>query len=108
MEKPELDETHTLIRARGDELNAWEAKLSEREAKLIDNVTMQAISIILLRTLRKNGKIKPAHLNEIRFAQKQFNNDEYNPRGLLENVLRETFLDREERRPTPKEISTIG
>ena len=105
MEKSQLEETHKLLVARHDKLNAWEEKLSEREAKLIDNVTMQAISIILLRTLRKNGKIKPAHLNEIRFAPEKFNNDEYNPKRLLENVLQETWLDREERKPTPKEIS---
>jgi hypothetical protein len=105
MEKSQLEETRKALIARRDKLDAWEAKLSEREAKLIDNVTMQAISIILLRTLRKNGKIKPAHLNEIRFAPDKFQNDEYNPKRLLDNVLQETFLDREERIPTPREIS---
>lgn len=105
MEKSQLEETRKALIARSDKLDAWEAKLSEREAKLIDNVTMQAISIILLRTLRKNGKIKPAHLNEIRFAPDKFQNDEYNPKRLLDNVLQETFLDREERIPTPREIS---
>jgi hypothetical protein len=105
MEKSQLEEAHKLLVARRDKLDVREKQLLEREAKLIDNATMQAISIILLRTLRKNGKIKPAHLNEIRFAPEKFNNDEYNPKRLLENVLRETWLDREERLPTPKEIS---
>lgn len=105
MEKSPLEETRKLLVARRDQLDIREAKLAEREAKLIDNVTMQAISIILLRALRKNGKIKPAYLNEIRFASEKFMNDEYNPKRLLENVLQETFLDREERKPTPKEIS---
>lgn len=95
------EEIRRALVARRDALDEREEKIKKREERLIDNVTMQAVMIILLRTLRKNGKIKPSDLNEIRFARSNWQNDDYNPAMQLQRILAETFLDKEERRPTP-------
>lgn len=96
------EEFRRALVARRDALDDREAKIQQREDRLIDNITMQAVMIILLRTLRKNGKIKPADLNEIRFARSNWQSDDYNPELQLQRILAETFLDKEERRPTPQ------
>lgn len=98
--KPPLTELE--LRELENRLSAREAELIKREARLIDDVTMQAISLVLLQSLRKNGKIKPAHLNEIRFAREQFGAGDYQPREKLLRVLSETAIDREQRRDTPQ------
>lgn len=98
----EEEEWKRTRRAHQITLDDREAKIKEREDKLLDRVTMQAITIVLLRALRKNGKIKPSDLNEIRFARSNWDNDDYNPEMQLSRILAETFLDKEEKRPTPQ------
>ncbi len=100
MAKPPLTEKE--LRSFQSALDRREQELNAREARLIDRVTMQAISLVLLQALRKNGKIKPAHLNEIRFARELFDKGDYEPRAKMERILSETVIDREQRRDTPQ------
>lgn len=100
MTKPPMSEQE--LQSMEAHLSARERAVREREDRLIDNVTMQAISLVLLQALRKNGKIKPAHLNEIRFAKEQFSSGDYQPREKLNRILTETVIDREQRRDLPK------
>jgi len=83
-------------------LTKRERELLEREARLIDNVTMQAITLVLLKHHRAKGTIKPAALNEIRTAVTQFGAGDYDPKAQLRRILDETILDREQKRETPR------
>lgn len=92
----------TELELRESLLEKRERELREREARLIDNVTMQAITLVLLKHHRSKGTIKPAALNEIRTAVTQFGAGDYDPKAQLRRILDETVMDREQRRETPR------
>ena len=100
----ELDPDEILRRLNGRErqLDIRAEEIAKREAQLIDNITMQAIAVVLLRSLRKNGKLKPSDRTEIGYAAARFANDDFHPRKMLTRILSETDLDREERRVRPE------
>lgn len=95
MQDPE-DFTHSF-----DSLEKWEKELRKREEALIDNVTMQAIALVILKMHRSKGRIKPAALNEIRHARTAHREGEYDPRAQLARILDDTLMDKEERRESP-------
>lgn len=91
-------EAKRMLQEAQARLDKREKEIADREQALIDNVTMQAITLVLLKALRKNGKLKPADLREIEFARTRFVGGEYDPLKLLRNILATTELDREDRR----------
>lgn len=90
------------IRALRSRLYEQQDRLDQREAELLDHVTMQAIALTLLKFHRSKGRIKPAALNDIRFARKQWSEGDFKPRQELDRILSETIMDKEIRKDTPR------
>lgn len=101
MTPEQLDDMRKRLDAREVRIAAAEKLLERREQNLLDEVTQQAICLVLLRKLRDRGWLKPSDLNEIEHAARLQETDDYRPAQRLSAILRETALDREAKRTRP-------
>ena len=76
-------------------------KVEEQKRELLSDAELQAAVFVLLRLVRKQGRLKASDRNEILNATMQFGNGDYSPGAKIRQLLRDTLLDQEEKRETP-------
>lgn len=95
-------EATRALEKRKAHLEAEVQRLEQLKAAMLSDVQMQAAVLVILRKMRKQGRLNGTDRIEILTADVQFQQGNYIPQFLLKDILKETPYEGEQKREAPR------